>query len=43
MDGEWQGEGPGLARDEVEGLERVVGILGGAAGEGSKGDEMDES
>ncbi|OIW33349.1 hypothetical protein CONLIGDRAFT_172893 [Coniochaeta ligniaria NRRL 30616] len=43
-DGEWQGEGRKLAKDEVEGLEKVVAILGGAgpAG-GSNADEMDES
>jgi kinetochore protein Mis12/MTW1 len=43
-DGEWQGEGRKLAKDEVEGLEKVVAILGGSgpAG-GSKEDEMDES
>jgi len=38
-DGEWQGEGRKLAKDEVEGLEKVVTLLGGV----SKGDEMDES
>jgi kinetochore protein Mis12/MTW1 len=38
-DGEWQGEGRKLAKDEVEGLEKVVALLGGA----STGDEMDES
>ncbi|KAI1485333.1 Mis12 protein-domain-containing protein [Biscogniauxia mediterranea] len=32
-DGEWQGGGRGLARGEVEGLERVVvGLLGGGGG-----------
>ncbi|KAI0902466.1 Mis12 protein-domain-containing protein [Annulohypoxylon nitens] len=31
-DGEWQGEGRGLARDEVGGLESVVTLLGGGAG-----------
>ncbi|KAI1090851.1 Mis12 protein-domain-containing protein [Rostrohypoxylon terebratum] len=30
-DGEWQGEGRGLARDEVGGLESVVALLGGGA------------
>ena len=45
-DGEWQGEGRGIAKEEVEGLERVVTFLSGnpaqdeAAGEG---DAMDES
>jgi kinetochore protein Mis12/MTW1 len=38
-DGEWQGEGRKLAKDEVEGLEKVVALLGAT----SKGDEMDES
>ena len=32
-DGEWQGEGRGLARGEVDGLERVVEILGGGGEE----------
>lgn len=27
-DGEWRGEGRGVGREEVEGLERVVMILG---------------
>ncbi|KAI3336730.1 hypothetical protein HD806DRAFT_16317 [Xylariaceae sp. AK1471] len=31
-DGEWQGPGHNLARGEVEGLERVVAILGGGNG-----------
>ncbi|KAI1860186.1 hypothetical protein JX265_010110 [Neoarthrinium moseri] len=30
-DGEWQGEGRNLGGGEVEGLERIVSILGGAA------------
>lgn len=34
-DGEWQGEGRGLGRGEVEGLEKVVTILGRSEGEGS--------
>lgn len=34
-DGEWQGPGRNLARGEVEGLERIVAILGG---EGQGGD-----
>ncbi|KAI1457239.1 Mis12 protein-domain-containing protein [Annulohypoxylon moriforme] len=50
-DGEWQGEGRGLARDEVGGLESVVTLLGGGSGEPapagpsatSGGDRMDES
>lgn len=44
-DGEWQGEGRKLAKDEVEGLEKVVALLGGAepAEGGSNDDEMDES
>ncbi|KAH8909611.1 hypothetical protein BR93DRAFT_965699 [Coniochaeta sp. PMI_546] len=43
-DGEWQGEGRKLAKDEVEGLEKVAALLGGAgSGSASKGDEMDES
>ncbi|KAK3682666.1 Mis12 protein-domain-containing protein [Podospora appendiculata] len=40
-DGEWHGEGRGLAMDEVEGLERAVAVLGG--GGGLEGEEMDES
>ena len=27
-DGEWQGSGRGMAKDEVEGMERVVAVLG---------------
>jgi kinetochore protein Mis12/MTW1 len=43
-DGEWQGEGRGLAREEVEGLERIVGLLGAGNGEeDGTGEEMDES
>ncbi|TGJ87709.1 hypothetical protein E0Z10_g1011 [Xylaria hypoxylon] len=50
-DGEWQGPGRNLARGEVEGLERVVAIVGedsGAAGASSApteedGEQMDES
>ena len=48
-DGEWQGPGRSLARGEVEGLERVVALLGGedvAASPSSlpqNGDRMDES
>lgn len=37
-DGEWQGEGRTLGKGEVESLERVVGIVGGA----TEGDPMDE-
>ncbi|KAI0598521.1 Mis12 protein-domain-containing protein [Biscogniauxia sp. FL1348] len=32
-DGEWQGGGRGLAKGEVEGLEKVVGLLGGGGGD----------
>ena len=39
-DGEWQGEGRKLGKGEVEDLERVVGLVGGAGG---GGDAMDES
>ncbi|OTA89662.1 hypothetical protein M434DRAFT_398475 [Hypoxylon sp. CO27-5] len=49
-DGEWQGEGRNLARDEVGGLEQVITILGGepeedsnAAAGASSSDRMDES
>lgn len=49
-DGEWQGEGRGLSKGEVEGLEKVVAILGGAGGssgggggEEGTGEAMDES
>ncbi|KAI1143915.1 Mis12 protein-domain-containing protein [Hypoxylon sp. FL0543] len=51
-DGEWQGEGRNLARDEVGGLEQVVTVLGGgpggdpshaAAEASSRDDRMDES
>ncbi|KAI0887200.1 Mis12 protein-domain-containing protein [Annulohypoxylon maeteangense] len=50
-DGEWQGEGRGLARDEVGGLESVITLLGGEAGGSGPagpsttmtGDRMDES
>ncbi|PTB66545.1 hypothetical protein BBK36DRAFT_1090036, partial [Trichoderma citrinoviride] len=31
-DGEWQGEGPGLSKGEVEGLEKVAAMLGGGGG-----------
>ncbi|KAH9906245.1 Mis12 protein-domain-containing protein [Xylariomycetidae sp. FL2044] len=37
-DGEWQGPGRGLGRGEVEGLERVVAILGSGGGGGEGGD-----
>lgn len=44
IDGEWQGEGRSVGRGEVEGLEKVVAILGPGPGyEAGKGDEMDES
>lgn len=36
-DGEWQGEGRTLARGEVEGLEKVVSLLGGEANSGGGG------
>lgn len=36
-DGEWQGPGRGLSRDEVEGLERVVAVLGASSGGGGGG------
>lgn len=47
-DGEWQGEGRRLARGEVEGLEKVVAILGRSEGSGERaqeaaGEAMDES
>jgi kinetochore protein Mis12/MTW1 len=42
-DGEWQGEGRNLTKGEVEGLEKVVTILGPGPESSSKGDEMDES
>ncbi len=45
-DGEWQGEGRGIAKEEVEGLERVVTFLGGNPAQGEAagdGDAMDES
>ncbi|KAI0552930.1 Mis12 protein-domain-containing protein [Xylaria curta] len=50
-DGEWQGPGRSLARGEVEGLERVVELLGGdsdsaegaSAPSGEEGEPMDES
>ncbi|RFU75624.1 kinetochore-associated mtw1 [Trichoderma arundinaceum] len=41
-DGEWQGEGRGLSKGEVEGLERVAAMLGGARDVAeSGGDVMD--
>ncbi|KAK3322466.1 Mis12 protein-domain-containing protein [Apodospora peruviana] len=47
-DGDWQGEGAGrnLARGEVEGLEKVVSILGGSSsndGDGDGDQRMDET
>ncbi|KAI0140685.1 Mis12 protein-domain-containing protein [Pestalotiopsis sp. NC0098] len=45
-DGEWQAEGRNLVRGEVEGLERVVSMLGGEAGAPTSqnhDDRMDES
>ena len=42
-DGEWQGEGRNLAQGEVEGLEKVVTILGPGPESASKADDMDES
>ncbi|OPB46652.1 hypothetical protein A0O28_0067760 [Trichoderma guizhouense] len=38
-DGEWQGEGRGLSKGEVEGLEKVAAMLGG--GRDGGGDAMD--
>lgn len=44
IDGEWQGEGRNVGRGEVEGLEKVVAILGpGPGSSGKTADEMDES
>ncbi|OTA00404.1 hypothetical protein A9Z42_0088580 [Trichoderma parareesei] len=45
-DGEWQGEGRGLSKGEVEGLEKVAAMLGGEGGGERKdakagGDSMD--
>ncbi|KAL7806931.1 hypothetical protein V8C26DRAFT_415459 [Trichoderma gracile] len=45
-DGEWQGEGRGLSKGEVEGLEKVAAMLGGEGGGGGKdadagGESMD--
>ncbi|KAL6885312.1 Mis12 domain-containing protein [Trichoderma longibrachiatum] len=45
-DGEWQGEGRGLSKGEVEGLEKVAAMLGGGGGGGGKdaeagGESMD--
>ncbi len=42
-DGEWQGPGRKLGPGEVEGLEKVVAIVGGGPESAAKGDEMDES
>lgn len=43
-DGEWQGEGRKVSREEVEGLERVVGLFAPAeSGKTKEGDAMDES
>ncbi|KAL7788118.1 Mis12 domain-containing protein [Trichoderma afarasin] len=39
-DGEWQGEGRGLSKGEVEGLEKVAAMLGGGR-DGGGGDAMD--
>jgi kinetochore protein Mis12/MTW1 len=41
-DGEWRGEGREIGRDEVEGLERVVAILGSAP-RGQEGDGSGEN
>lgn len=43
-DGEWQGEGRKLAMGEVEGLESLVGLLGGEVGSNtnSRGDQQEE-
>jgi len=43
LDGEWQAAGRNLAKGEVEGLEKVVAILGAGPEQGSGADEMDES
>ncbi|KAL7932055.1 Mis12 domain-containing protein [Trichoderma chlorosporum] len=40
-DGEWQGEGRGLSKGEVEGLEKVAAMLGGGKDVGGGGDTMD--
>ncbi|RYP22242.1 hypothetical protein DL765_001756 [Monosporascus sp. GIB2] len=37
-DGEWQGGGRSLARGEVEGLERIVSLLGGGGGGAGAGE-----
>ncbi|RYP47418.1 hypothetical protein DL768_006533 [Monosporascus sp. mg162] len=37
-DGEWQGGGRSLARGEVEGLERIVSLLGGGGGGAAAGE-----
>ncbi|TLS23204.1 uncharacterized protein PpBr36_05883 [Pyricularia pennisetigena] len=47
-DGEWQGEGRSLAKGEVEGLERIAGVLGakpinGVGEPETRTDAMDES
>ncbi|KAI6376552.1 hypothetical protein MCOR25_002762 [Pyricularia grisea] len=48
-DGEWQGEGRSLAKGEVEGLERIAGVLGAKPNNGVRkpetgtADAMDES
>ena len=36
-DGEWQGEGRSLGSGEVDGLEKVVSILGAQVGDGAGG------
>lgn len=43
-DGEWQGEGRKLGLSEVEGLESLVGLLGGEIGSSthSRGDQQEE-
>ncbi|KAK0384850.1 hypothetical protein NLU13_7328 [Sarocladium strictum] len=41
-DGEWRGEGREVAREEVEGLERVVTILG-SSGKGEQGDSVTDN
>ncbi|EHK17700.1 uncharacterized protein TRIVIDRAFT_42852 [Trichoderma virens Gv29-8] len=40
-DGEWQGEGRGLSKGEVEGLEKVAAMLGGGKDVDAGGDTMD--
>ncbi|KAK0621146.1 Mis12 protein-domain-containing protein [Bombardia bombarda] len=41
-DGEWHGEGRSLAEGEVEGLERMVGILGGGGSNGEQEQQVQD-